>query len=65
MSKEVGAGGRFDIFLDSVLIKLEPGVILKLFINFSDSQPEVFCTLYSYKEVYSSKDFPMLLRNMR
>ena len=31
-------------------MELQPCVILKLFINFSDSEPGYSCKLYSYKE---------------
>ena len=32
-----------------VLMKIEPYIILKLFLNFSDSEPKCSYNLYSYK----------------
>ena len=35
-------------------MKLEPRIILKLFLNFSDSEPEYSYKLYSYKNLCSA-----------
>ena len=41
-----------------VLMKLESCIILQLFFNFSDSEPEYSYKVYSYKKVCTAQHFP-------